>query len=70
MGLDHKFFQLSNGPSPTKHSVQISKWHIGKKHIHTHAFHARTHTHTYNKQRLKEREREFIGDKVVISVGY
>ena len=38
MGLDHKFFQLSNGSSLTKHSEQISKWHIdstlkGKKHI-------------------------------------
>ena len=48
----------------------------GKTHIHTHASHTRTHAYTHiqeakrERERERERERVFIGDKVVISVGY
>ena len=56
MGLDHKFFQFRNGPSPTIHTVQILRWDIHKEKK-TYTLVTPTHKQPLKTQAERERER-------------
>ena len=75
MGLDHKFFKLRNGPSPTKHFstsfTMAYRFYLKKKHIHTntHYTHASPHIYTQaDRERERERERERVYRKQCVDL--